>query len=165
MAAVSKSAAHGVLVQPLVAGTARQAQAAAAGDPLNKQALGAAAAAAGGMEAAEGMAMYDSDEESVYDDIAQSSDNPQNDGSSGWAWLVDGVLQQVRCAACAGLSQHRLCCTRLGPMCSCALDQQHVHWISSMCSHPELSQVGCCIACLEHTFVLTAITCTAVCLC
>jgi hypothetical protein len=101
MAAVSKTAAHGVLVQPLVAGTARQAQ--AAGAPLTKQAMGAAAAAAGGTEAAQDMAMFDSDEDSDYGDSAQSS---ENDASSGWVWLVDGLLQQVRCAACAGVSQH-----------------------------------------------------------
>lgn len=101
--AISKSAARAVLVQPLAAGTARQAQAAAAGGvPLTKPALAAAAAAAKAMEAAQFLAGFGSDAESDYDDCAQSCESPHADANAGWAWLVDGVLQQV-CLCCKAL--------------------------------------------------------------
>jgi hypothetical protein len=97
--AAGKSAARAVLVQPFNAqATAQQAQAAAA----------AAAAAGVGVKhfkkletlAAEAQCQmdYGSDDESEYGDCAMSCETPRFDGGSGWAWLVDGVLQQVRAA-------------------------------------------------------------------
>lgn len=92
--AVSKSAARAVLVQPLTAGTARQAQAAAGGGAAAKGALAAAGAdpvVCTDQDMMDLNRLYGSDSE----DEAESPETMQNDGSSGWAWLVDGVLQQV----------------------------------------------------------------------
>lgn len=90
-AAASKSAARAVLVQPLNAATAQQAQAAAAaGGVKHFKKLETLAAEA------QCQADYGSDDDSEYGDSAQSCETPRFDGGSGWAWLVDGVLQQVR---------------------------------------------------------------------
>jgi hypothetical protein len=91
--AASKSAARAMLVQPLAGATARQAQ--AAGGAANAAAKGARAAAAG--PDPEVVQIVDAmDIDSDDSDEAQSPQLLQNDGASGWAWLVDGVLQQVR---------------------------------------------------------------------
>lgn len=90
-AAASKSAARAMLVQPLNAATAQQAQAAAAASGVKHfKKLETLAAEA------QCQADYRSDDESEYGDSVQSCETPLFDSGSGWAWLVDGVLQQVK---------------------------------------------------------------------
>lgn len=107
--AASKSAARAVLVQPLNAqATAQQAQAAAGVGVKHFKKLETLAAEA------QCQMDYGSDDESEYGDCAMSCETPRFDGGSGWAWLVDGVLQQViACiqASNTSLSAFRATCT------------------------------------------------------
>lgn len=130
-AALSKSAAVAMLQQGGTSGTALQAR-----NPGLNQLVAGAAAGAGGSSAGGGPDSMDIDDTASIctetGDWAESNELPAGDGSSesSWAWLVDGVLQQVSaggfvclCAApqlCAGPRSWWLAMQR-GPSTCCRI--------------------------------------------